>query len=391
MVEHEAALFPSLHSRVTEQNCTERNYKKMPNILVATVINDSQVQLASFSACLCSLISCYLLRPLAINYGLVDKPGGRKLHEDHIPLVGGIAMYMGLIITSVFVARQPILHPSFWCALTLLVGVGLLDSRYDIRASKKMACQALAGVMMVVWGGNLLSSFGNLFGNGNITLGYLAPLITIFCVVGLINAVNMMDGMDGLAAGITLISLLGFALAGKHLSQTHLLAILIIASSVFGFWLLNMRLPTRKKAKVFMGDAGSMMLGFIIAWLAVDLSQGNDNAIRPVTALWLIGLPLMDTVRLILTRTLNGKHPFSADNEHLHHILLRSSGSHSRTVWLMLGLSFAMALVGIACERAQVAESLMFTTFMALFAGYTAITTALRQPYNNGIPDNCRT
>lgn len=363
----------------------------MPNSLVDTLINDSQIQLASFSACLCSLISCYLLRPLAINYGLVDKPGGRKLHEDHIPLVGGIAMYMGLIITSVFVARHPILHPSFWCALTLLVGVGLFDGRYDIRAYKKMACQGLAGVMMVAWGDNVLSSFGNLLGNGDIALNYLAPLVTIFCVAGLINAVNMMDGMDGLAAGITLISLLGFALAGKHLSQSHLLAILIIASSVFGFWLLNMRLPTRKKARIFMGDAGSMMLGFIIAWLAVDLSQGNDNAIRPVTALWLIGLPLMDTVRLMITRIMNGKHPFSADNEHLHHILLRSSGSHSRTVWLMLALSFAMALVGIACERAQVAESLMFTTFMALFAGYAVITTALRQPCNNSVPDNCRT
>lgn len=353
----------------------------MPQNYASTLI-DSQIGFASISAFLCSLLSCYLLRPFALAYGLVDRPGGRKIHEDQVPLVGGIAMYLGLIIASVFVAQNPVMHPAFWFALTLLVGTGLVDSKYDIRAWKKICCQTIAGFMMVSWGQTSIDSFGHILGGEAIQLDALAPLVTVFCIVGVINAVNMIDGMDGLAFGVTLVALLGFALAGRHLSQFHLIAILLISSSVFGFWLLNMRLPPRKKAAVFMGDAGSMMLGFIIAWLAVELSQGEVQAIRPVSALWLIGLPLMDTVRLLLTRAVKGKHPFSADNEHLHHILLRNGCSHTQTVWVMLGLAALLATIGVLGERAQISEQMMFSGFIAVFASYSVVTTLMRQQTN---------
>jgi UDP-GlcNAc:undecaprenyl-phosphate GlcNAc-1-phosphate transferase len=193
--------------------------------------------------------------------------------------------------------------------------------------------------------------------------------MTVFAVLGVINAMNMIDGADGLASGLALIALLAFAAilsADAGLGGTLLPA---LVAAVAGFMVFSLRTPWRKRASVFIGDAGSMLLGFALAWYAVDLASVRD-AMTPITAVWILAIPLMDTVSLMVRRMLKGVSPFAADREHLHHILQRVGFTHGQTVAILLGISLLLSAIGVAGWRLGVPEYAMFYAFMALFALY---------------------
>ncbi|MDH5693343.1 MAG: undecaprenyl-phosphate alpha-N-acetylglucosaminyl 1-phosphate transferase, partial [Gammaproteobacteria bacterium] len=211
---------------------------------------------------------------------------------------------------------------------------------------------------------------GYLMGESLFTLNAWAVPLTIFATVGVINAINMSDGVDGLAGGLTLISLvcLGIVagLAGHQLF--YLFAELIVV--VLAFLIFNLRTPWRKKAKVFMGNGGSMFLGFVMAWSLINMSQGEHAVFSPVTALWLFAVPLMDTVCIMLRRVLKRRSPFSPDRQHFHHALLRVGYTVNQSVWIMLGLSAVLAGFGLIGHYGGVPESIMFFSFVVLFTVY---------------------
>lgn len=329
--------------------------------------------LASASVAFLLTISLILaLAPAAIKIRLVDTPSERKQHSGEIPLIGGLSMCLAFIITAIaLISDAP--HTLFLSVIVLAI-TGLLDDLKELSATRKLFAQILAVVLMSYSAGVEVVGLGNLLGTGPIALGFWAIPFTIFGVVGVINATNMIDGLDGLAGGISLSASLWLMLVAYISGEyVHLSLLAVLAATIIGFLIFNLGHPWHKRALVFMGDTGSLFLGFVLAWFAVDLSQGNDTHLYPISAVWVLGLPLLDTVRLMLRRAVNGISPFTADRQHVHHILLAAGVSQNVVVLVLVGGSALLGAIGIAGWYYEVPESILFWGYLALFAIYYMI------------------
>ncbi|WP_295544511.1 glycosyltransferase family 4 protein, partial [uncultured Thiohalocapsa sp.] len=242
------------------------------------------------------------LRRPAMRLGLVDKPGGRKAHERATPSIGGLAIVIAFATAyALFPPAQPSLPA--WVGFLGLALIGLLDDFQGLRSWPKLIAQIVAAVLAVVWGGLLLNDLGTWPSGAPIALGAAAAALTVFAVVGFVNAVNMLDGLDGLAGGVVVVILLWLAYAATLAgAQDAAYLSLLLAAAVLGFLVHNLRSPFRRRASVFMGDAGSLALGFAVAWLAIEISQAPQRVISPVGIAWIVVLPVMDTVSLMLRR-----------------------------------------------------------------------------------------
>lgn len=332
------------------------------------------------TALLLTILLLAILRPLAHPLGLVDRPDKRKQHAHEIPLVGGIAMALAFIATQLLFdpggeGNRAALQGLLLAGL-LITLVGAWDDHRDLPSGARFMLQIAAAGAFIWWGDTRLRDLGEIwFGDGPLGLGAMTVALTIFATVGMINALNMIDGVDGLAGSVALIGTIGLAgialLAERPLESNLALA---LAATLAGFLLFNARLPGRRRALVFMGDAGSMFLGLALCWLSIRLSQGDQRAMAPVIALWLFALPLCDTVTLLIRRTLKGQSPFRADREHLHHLLLQAGFSHCATVRILAGIALICALIGIAGEWLKWPEHWMFVSFLALFVLHFLLT-----------------
>ncbi len=317
---------------------------------------------------------CKWLQPVAHRINLVDQPGGRKKHEGNVPLVGGIAMYLGLL--AGLSATDPALVLDLKGLLIgggLLLVVGFIDDLKPLPTLPRFVAQILAAFCMIFLDDVILRDFGNLIGNGTLNLGVWSIPLTIFATVGVINATNMSDGLDGLAGGLTLIATLSLGcIALLQKAGFSVPVIGTFAATIFGFLLLNIRHPWRKRAAIFMGNSGSMFLGFAIAWLLIYFSQLNLDVrlMHPVAALWIFALPLLDTVCIMLRRIIKGRSPFAPDREHFHHILLVAGYGVSKSVWLMLFIAMALAGAGVVSVGLSTPQMLLFSGFLFLFALY---------------------
>jgi UDP-GlcNAc:undecaprenyl-phosphate GlcNAc-1-phosphate transferase len=322
----------------------------------------------SFAMTIAGLI---LLRPLAIRLGLVDKPGGRKHHQGNIPLIGGIAIFFGLGFSLLTLNISLSNYRCFIAGCVLLVISGILDDFKELTPRARLFIQCLVAILMVTWGNQVLYNFGDLFSFGNISLGYFGFPITIIAVLAVINAVNMTDGADGLAGSIAWIELAYFAWIAHRAGQFMDVQIICLAlSALFAFLCFNF--PLFQKAKVFMGDSGSMMLGFLLVWFAVGLSQ-IPGAAHPVTFLWILAVPLWDISSVVTRRVLRGYSPMKADRGHLHHYLSEKGFSSLQVTVLISVLSVILGLMGVMGEIYAVPESVMFGTFLGIFTVYLGI------------------
>jgi UDP-GlcNAc:undecaprenyl-phosphate GlcNAc-1-phosphate transferase len=312
-----------------------------------------------------------VLRPLAFRIGLVDVPGGRKDHAHDTPLVGGIALFCGFFFAVLLVDGALAPYKPLFAGGALLLIIGILDDFQELPAWTRFAAQITAALMMTQWGGVVVEDLGFLLGRDELVLGPWAVPFTVFGVVGVINAFNMCDGLDGLAGTLSLLALVFMALAAFAAGDgAHTSLLMILAAAVLGFLVFNYRVPGRRRALVFLGDAGSMFLGFCLAWFLVALTQAPNAPIAPVTALWLVAIPLLDTVSLMLRRVMKGRSPFAPDREHFHHILLVAGYSVSRAVLVIAVLSTLLALFGLAGLWSSVDQWVMFYAFAGLFLLY---------------------
>lgn len=327
------------------------------------------------AACLIALVATgaliRLLVPLSGRIGLVDTPRGHKTHRGQVPLVGGIAMFCGFLF-AILVPAIPLyeLRPLF-AGSALLVIVGAMDDLRSLDPPSRFAAQIAAALLMSLWGGVTLHDLGRLIGPEHTLLGLWAVPVTLISVVGVINALNMLDGLDGLAGGSASIAFAALALAAWDAGlPANALALSILCAAVLGFLAFNLRLAGRPQALVFMGNAGSMFLGFALAWFLVRLSQGEGAPIDPVTALWILALPLMDTVGIMLRRVLHGRSPLLADREHLHHLIVRLGLGTNRTVALLLGASALLTAAALGAQAIGIPERYRFAAFVSLFFLY---------------------
>ena len=329
--------------------------------------------LASYvSAFSVSALLIYVFKNHAARVGLIDRPCDRKRHCGEVPLIGGLAIFLAFLI-ALFTSTLSVSHYSILLiGCTLLVLVGVLDDIKSLPSGPRFLAQITAAVLMSVWGGVVLYDLGVLSFDGSLfTLGSLAIPFTIFATAGGINAVNMSDGIDGLCGSLTLVALTGLAVATYVADASEsFTTISILMSAVAAFLLFNIRYPTRARALVFLGDAGSMFLGFALAWFVVSLSQGENRIITPVTALWLLAMPLFDTVGIMIRRMLKGRSPFAADREHFHHAFQLAGFSVFRTQVTITAMATIFMVIGLVGQFAGVAEIAMFYLFLGLFGLY---------------------
>lgn len=290
--------------------------------------------------------------PLVRRHGLFDVPGGRKQHEEPTPYIGGLLILIAVAVSlGLFDQRiSGTVYTFFGCSV-LLVIVGLLDDLRNVSWKVRLGVQVAAAAVMIFVANLHVENLDDVFGISNLYLGWAAIPLTIFIVVGVINAINMIDGSDGLAGGQVLVSLLLFAAFALYSGDGRIMGrLLTVAAAVAGFLVWNMRFAWQPRARVFLGNAGSMFIGFVIAWAAVRLTQNPLHPVSPVLGPWTIALPLIDCVAVTFRRLRQGRSPFSADRDHLHHLLLDAGYSTAGMAWglmllsLLLGLSAAVAL-----------------------------------------------
>jgi UDP-GlcNAc:undecaprenyl-phosphate GlcNAc-1-phosphate transferase len=320
------------------------------------------------------------LRGTAVRVGLIDHPGGRKRHEGTIPLIGGPAIFAGFGFGALILLDSLYIYRALFAALGLLVVVGVLDDLHDLEPIKKLLTQIVAALFMTSWGLVSITQLGNLFGFGPVDLREWGIPFTVVCVLGIINAVNMTDGVDGLAGGLAFVSTMFFAASAVLLGHTASASLLfVMAAAIAAFLVFNLRLPWQARAKIFMGDSGSMMIGLFLTWFAIELTQRGDERLPPIVAVWFLAVPIMDMGLVTIKRLMKGVSPFRAGRDHFHHALLVAGYSVSRTVGVMLGISILFASVAFLCWRTGVPESMLFYGFMALFAIYCCLSQRVRR------------
>lgn len=319
-----------------------------------------------------SLATLFLMRKVAKKVGLVDKPNERKHHNGAIPLIGGISICL-TILYFLFNNRDIIHNTSLYAGcISILVIIGALDDKYDISYKIRFAVQAILSIVMMSLGNIELKTIGDVFGTGEvITLGWFGYLVTVIAVIGAINAFNMVDGIDGLLGGLSVVTFGGLGVMLAHDGQYNISYLcLVMVVIIVPYILLNLGVFGRKR-KVFMGDAGSMLIGFTVIWFLLLSSQnGKAPPLRPVTALWLIAIPLMDMAAIMIRRIKRGDSPFKPDRNHLHHIFQRLGLSSTQTLIVICSIAAIFAGVGIFSEILNIPESIMFYAFVIGFCLY---------------------
>ncbi len=301
------------------------------------------------------------LRPVARGIGLIDRPGGRKMHIGDVPVIGGLAMMGGVIVGSLYSHIAISGYAFFITALSVLVLIGALDDRYDLPASVRFLAQICAALLMVGGAGVGASDIGRPFFGGLVELGWFSVPFSVILVLTAINAFNMFDGSDGVAGSQGLVALvfLGFAclLAG---TTNYLPMIATLMGCILGFLVFNWPSKRTRNLRSFMGDAGSTMLGFSLAWISIEASQAPARAISPVVILWIFALPIFDLFSSMARRIVQGYSPFHGDSEHLHHVLRRLGLSSRRVAQIVLIAASLCAAIGVGGHALGVEDGWLF-------------------------------
>ncbi|NMD68818.1 undecaprenyl/decaprenyl-phosphate alpha-N-acetylglucosaminyl 1-phosphate transferase [Bacillus sp. DNRA2] len=317
---------------------------------------------------LCFLASIFLtplVKKLAFKIGATDKPNQRKVHLKIMPRLGGLAIYISFIIGLAIIQPDPKfllpipnasqhLNLAIFLGSLIIIITGAVDDAKEISPKVKLFGQILAS-FLVVFLGDIRVEFINLpFGGGQLDFGMLSIPITMVWIVGITNAINLIDGLDGLAAGVSTIALLTIAGMAYVMGNPYVVIIALIAAvSTLGFLLYNFH-----PAKIFMGDTGALFLGFLISVLSL-LGFKNVTFISLIIPVIILGVPISDTFFAIIRRFVN-KQPLTApDKSHLHHCLLRAGYSHRQTVLLIYAMSAIFGLAAFIFSQATIRGSVL--------------------------------
>jgi UDP-GlcNAc:undecaprenyl-phosphate GlcNAc-1-phosphate transferase len=280
------------------------------------------------------------LMRIADRWHVLDLPGPRKVHARPMPRVGGIAMVAGAIVPLLLWLNGNPTLTAYLAAALLLLAFGVWDDRTELGYAPKLLGQLLAALIVVLWGGVLIHSV-TLTERVEMPDPVAYPL-TILFLVGITNAINLADGLDGLAGGTTLLSCCAMALLALTMGDHFVATVaIVLAGSILGFLRYN-----TYPARIFMGDGGSQFLGFSVAVVAVRLTQDAAAPVSTALPLLLLGLPIIDTLLVMAQRIASGRSPFAADRNHIHHRLLALGFHHHEAVvviYLLQGILFLVA------------------------------------------------
>jgi UDP-GlcNAc:undecaprenyl-phosphate GlcNAc-1-phosphate transferase len=303
-----------------------------------------------------------IVRKIAIKINLVDKPNFRKVHKSPVPLAGGILVVSASLITLLIFPEvwhlEKKYYSLFFCCIILLF-LGIIDDKKDLRWTIKFSVQIALAWILFDSGIKIESMFG-IFGINELPLT-AQYLLTLTVIVGVVNAFNLMDGIDGLAAGLAILGLSAFTVIA-FLNNNHFLVLLYLSliGSLIGFLRFNLS-PSKK---VFMGDSGALVLGLILVSSGIILIQEANNtsvfSTTFATILGVLALPVADSLRVYRRRFKNGSSPFKADKMHFHHMVLYLGLKHKRASFLIVFISFSLIVMSL------VLGTLFSMTFMII-------------------------
>jgi UDP-GlcNAc:undecaprenyl-phosphate GlcNAc-1-phosphate transferase len=331
-------------------------------------------------AFLAGTLATIVLEQAAGALRLVDHPGGRKSHSHPVPLVGGLAIFLALLGAASVIGIATSAG-YFLFALSIVIAVGMWDDVTEISPRVKFAIEIVASCLMIFGAGVELTSVGDLLGWRPIGLWIFALPLTVFAVVGVVNSLNMMDGLDGLGGSIAFIAFAWYAAVAAFSGlDVQFKTALMFCGAIAGFLLFNLRFPWQPRARVFLGDAGSLMIGFALGWFAIDLTQGEGRTMPAIAALWVLLLPLADCVSLMTRRIAARRSPFVADSHHIHHYLLARGFTHGQTLSILVAISALFGAVGFFGWRLGVPEAALFWPF---FLGYFAYHSWIKRAWKS--------
>jgi UDP-GlcNAc:undecaprenyl-phosphate GlcNAc-1-phosphate transferase len=321
------------------------------------------------SSLLLCVVFILLLRHYCLWFGLVDYPGGRKQHFSPTPTVGGLAMFLAITLAMFWAhayTEDIILLDS--CA-GILVILGVLDDKCDLRVSLRIMIQVFLVLVIIMGADGTITHLGALFGGNDIRLGLLAVPFSVVAFVGSINAMNMIDGADGLAGKLALITTLGVAVVFYLSGAVEMLPLTwAMLGALLGFLFFNTRLFVRR-AWVFMGNAGSMWIGLVLGWFMAQITHGTVST-EPALVLWLFGIPLIDTLAVMFRRAKHKRSPFQSDRSHIHYLLKHMGFSTQRKVWVLSLAQLILVVIGVIFYLAHVPAWIIFWSFVLLLVFY---------------------
>ncbi|MDQ1000814.1 UDP-GlcNAc:undecaprenyl-phosphate GlcNAc-1-phosphate transferase [Neobacillus niacini] len=313
-----------------------------------------------------SILITPMVKKLAFLIGATDKPNRRKVHQSTMPRLGGLAIFFSFIIGMVILQPENPASNAILFGCVIIVITGICDDLFELPAKYKLIGQ-LAAAFTVVFLGDLQVFFINLPFGGQLEFGYLSIPFTILWIVGITNAINLIDGLDGLAAGVSSIALV--AISGMALMQGSLYVAIvgvIVLMSTLGFLFYNFH-----PASIFMGDTGALFLGFVISVLSL-LGYKNVTFISFIIPVIILGVPISDTFFAIMRRIINNQPLSAPDKSHLHHCLLRLGYTHRQTVLLIYAMAAFFGVVAVIYSQARIGVSIFLICLLILLMEFIA-------------------
>lgn len=313
---------------------------------------------------LLSAIVSLIITPILINYikkrDITDKPNHRKVHTAPIPTSGGLAIFLSFAVGLLILRPDDTYHAFIIGGGIVIVLLGFFDDVYDLSAKFKFFVQLAVASTIVLWGG-LQVEFINLPFGGQVEFGFLSSVITIFWIVGVTNAMNLIDGLDGLAAGVSSIALVTIAGMAAIMGNVYVftMAIVLFFSTV-GFLRYNFY-----PAKIFMGDTGALFLGYMISVLSL-LGFKNVTVISFIIPIFILGVPIADTLIAMVRRYINKQPMTSPDSSHMHHRLVKLGLTHRQTVLFIYVLSAMFSIAAILFSMTTVWGSIIIFSIAIL-------------------------
>lgn len=315
-----------------------------------------------------AFLAIYIMAPVALRFGFTDSPGGHKLHNRAVPPIGGLALYAVLAVCTL--SMNAVSEDYYFLLATgLLVLVGAVDDKIGLRVRSRILTEICASLIMAYGAGITLTHFGNLLGFGIWYLPWWFGIsCTVIAVFGTINAWNMVDGIDGLAATMAIFSLTTLLLITVDHEALPVSAAALLGG-LLAFLVFNFS-NGKYLPKVFLGDAGSKLIGFSLVWFMIRDTQGEGLEFKPATALYVMGLPIMDMTSTVLSRIKRHKSPFSADRTHLHHVCMSLGLSRYQSYLAIITLALVLHAIGLVLHRFQVVGYIQFGLYGLLFGFY---------------------
>lgn len=327
-----------------------------------------------------SAISAPFAIMLCKAVGLMDKPSKRKQHHGQIPLAGGMMLLVTVAVFGFLVESiSPVLFAILFAA-PLLFLIGAVDDRFDMPAKFKLLLQGIVGVALVSWLGIRVVSLDNVLTGDPLVLSIgISMVFSIACFCGVLNAANMADGIDGLLGSLSIISLTSVAFlyfaSGYH---DNLDLVMVLLGALVAYLSFNIGVFGRQ-FKIFLGDSGSLIIGLALFALLVSGASPDGAAFTPTSAGWLLGIPLMDTISVMLRRIMHRRSPFEAGRDHLHHLMLELRFSRYGVLGALSIFHLSLVFVGVVANYSSVSQVVFFWGFVIMTALVTLVSFVIER------------